>query len=68
MWNYSIPIKEDVGKSNTHQVEQFDRERFTFSSCETTNYGEERPKGAFKVDLQAGWCDCGRFQALHTRY
>jgi len=21
--------------------------------------------GTFKVDLQAGWCDCGKYQALH---
>jgi len=58
-------IKEDLHKSNTHQVEQFDWERFTFSVSETINYREGRPMRSFKVDLQAGWCDCGRFQALH---
>jgi len=21
--------------------------------------------GTFRVDLQAGWCDCGKYQALH---
>jgi hypothetical protein len=58
-------IQESVIKSNTHQVDQFDRQRYTFSVRETINYREGRPMGTFKVDLQAGWCDCGKFQALH---
>ena len=58
-------LKDDIGKSNTHHVERFDREMYTFSVCETVNYKEVRPMGTFKVDLQAGWCDCGKYQALH---
>ena len=58
-------IKDEIVKSNTHHVEQFDRERYTFSVRETVNYREGRRMGTFKVDLQAGWCDCGKFQALH---
>jgi len=35
-------IKENVGKSNTHQVEQFNRERFNFYVRETINYRDGR--------------------------
>lgn len=54
-------LKEEVGKSNIHQVDQFDREGFTFSVCETINYRDKRSMKTFK----AWWCDCGEFQVLH---
>jgi len=57
--------KNDIVKSNTHQIELFDREKYIFSVCEIVNYKEGRPMGTFKVDLQARWCDCGKYQALH---
>jgi len=62
---YQNAIKDGIVKSNTHHVEQFDRERYTFSIRETDNYREGRPMRTFKVDLQAGWCDRGKYQALH---
>jgi len=58
-------LKDDIGKFNTHYVEHFEREVYTFYVRETVNYREGRPMGTFKVDLQAGWCDCGKYQALH---
>jgi hypothetical protein len=32
---------------------------------ETIDHKEGMAKGEYKVDLQARWCDCGKFQALH---
>jgi len=46
-------LKDDIVKSNTHYVEHFDRQMYTFSVRETVNYREGRPMGTFKVDLQA---------------
>jgi len=58
-------LKAEVIKSHTHEVNQFDREMHTFSVRETVDHKEGRPKGTFKVDLHAEWCDCGKFQAFH---
>ena len=58
-------LKDDIVKSHTRHVEHFDREMYTFSVCETVNYRKGRPMRTFKVDLQARWCDCGKYQALH---
>jgi hypothetical protein len=38
---------------------------YTLSVRETVNYREGRPMETFNVNLQAGWCDCGKYQALH---
>lgn len=46
-------VKDDIVKSNTYQVNQFDRESYTFYVRETINYGEGRPMRTFKGDLQA---------------
>jgi len=54
-------LKEEVGKSNIHQVDQFDRERFTFYVWESINYRDGRPMRTFKLDLQAGRCGCAEF-------
>ena len=45
-------LRAEVIKSNSHQVTQFDRDRYTFSVCETINYKEGLPKGEYKVNLQ----------------
>jgi len=37
----------------------------TFSVRETVDHKPGRPKGTFKVDLHAKWCDCRKFQAFH---
>lgn len=58
-------IKCEVGKSNTHQVMQFDRNYYSFMVHETVNPREVRPIGHFEVNLQRKWCDCGKFQAIH---
>jgi hypothetical protein len=58
-------IKEEVSKSTTHEVTHFDRMGYTFSVRETIDHKEGMAKGEYKVDLQARWCDCGKFQALH---
>ncbi|XP_073222422.1 uncharacterized protein [Cicer arietinum] len=59
-------IKCEVGKSNTHQVMQFDRNHYSFMVHETVNPREVQPIGHFEVNLQRKWCDCGKFQALHV--
>ncbi|XP_024632960.2 uncharacterized protein [Medicago truncatula] len=58
-------LRNEVIKSNSHHVTQFDRDRYTFSVHETIDHREGLPKGEYKVDLQNKWCDCGRFRALH---
>jgi len=58
-------LKAKVIKSHTHEVNQFDREMHTFSVLETVDHKEGRPKGTFKVNLHAKWCDCEKFQAFH---
>ncbi|XP_024628916.1 uncharacterized protein [Medicago truncatula] len=58
-------LRNEVIKSNSHHVTQFDRDRYTFSVRETIDHKEGLPKGEYKVDLQNKWCDCGRFRALH---
>ncbi|CAK8571549.1 unnamed protein product [Lathyrus sativus] len=58
-------MAEEVAKANTHNVMQFDRERFCFMVQERTNYNDGRPTGTFRVDLRSRFCDCGKFQAFH---
>ncbi|XP_012570323.1 uncharacterized protein [Cicer arietinum] len=58
-------IKCEVGKSNTHQVMQFDRNHYSFMVHGTVNPREVRPTGHFEVNLQRKWCDCEKFQAIH---
>jgi len=58
-------LKAEVIKSNSYQVTQFDRDRYTFSVHETINHREGLPMGEYKVDLQSKWRDCGKFRVLH---
>ncbi|CAK8536865.1 unnamed protein product [Lathyrus sativus] len=56
---------DEVAKANTHNVMQFDRERFCFMVQEKINQNDGRPTGTFSIDLRNRWCDCGKFQAFH---
>ncbi|CAJ2632602.1 unnamed protein product [Trifolium pratense] len=58
-------ISEAVHKSNSHVVNQFDRQNYTFIVEETEDPHEGRPMDIFKVELKEKMCDCGKFQALH---
>lgn len=55
----------EMSKVNTHNVMQFDHERFYFMVCERINQNDGRLIGTFSVDLRKQWCDCGKFQAFH---
>ncbi|CAK8537799.1 unnamed protein product [Lathyrus sativus] len=59
---------DEASKSSSHNVIQFDRERFYFMVSERINQHDGRPLGTFSVDLRRGWCDCERFQAFHLPY
>ncbi|CAK8534765.1 unnamed protein product [Lathyrus sativus] len=63
--NCNKGMAEEASKSSSHNVIQFDRERFCFMVAERINQHYGRPLGTFSVDLKRGWCDCGRFQAFH---
>ncbi|CAK8560256.1 unnamed protein product [Lathyrus sativus] len=56
---------DEASKSSSHNVIQFDRERFCFMVAENINQRDGRPLGTFSVDLKRWWCDCGRFQTFH---
>ncbi|CAK8535466.1 unnamed protein product [Lathyrus sativus] len=56
---------DEAIKSSSHNVIQFDRERFCFMVAESIKQRDGRPLGTFSVGLRRGWCDCGRFQAFH---
>ncbi|CAK8571576.1 unnamed protein product [Lathyrus sativus] len=58
-------MADEVAKANTHNVMQFDRERFCFMVQEKINQNDGRSMGTFSVDLRNRWCDCGKFQAFH---
>lgn len=57
-------LKEESAKANTHLVTMFDRQKGWFSVQETMDHNEGRPRGYYRVELDRGWCDCGKFQAL----
>ncbi|XP_073223545.1 uncharacterized protein [Cicer arietinum] len=59
-------IKCEVGKSNTHQVIQFDQNHYSFMVHETVSPREVQPIGYFEVNLQRKWCHCGKFRAIHV--
>ncbi|XP_050897911.1 uncharacterized protein LOC127104800 [Lathyrus oleraceus] len=59
-------IKEEVIKSNSHTVMQFDRERFCYLVHETVHHSDGRPTTHYNVDLQNLTCECGRFQTFHV--
>lgn len=63
--NCNKGMAEEVIKANTHNVMQFDRERFYFMVQEKINHNDGRPTGTFSVDLRKQHCDCGKFQAFH---
>lgn len=56
-------MKEEIEKSNTHQISIFDFERNTFSVKEMMNHSEGKSMGRYKVNLLNGWCVCGKLQA-----
>jgi len=58
-------LRDEVIKSNSHHVTQFDRDQYTLSVRETIDHKEGLPKGEYKVDLQNKWCECRRFRVLH---
>ncbi|XP_050909751.1 uncharacterized protein LOC127123590 [Lathyrus oleraceus] len=63
--NCNKGMTEEVIKANTHNVMQFDRERFYFMVQEKINHNDGRPTGTFSVDLRKQHCDCGKFQTFH---
>ncbi|XP_050918592.1 uncharacterized protein LOC127136029 [Lathyrus oleraceus] len=62
----ALGIEEEVIKSNSHTVMQFDRERFCFLVQETVHHSDGRPTTHYNVDLQNLTCECGRFQTFHV--
>ena len=58
-------ITEEETKSNTHFVQQFDRQRFQFQVEERVNTRERRRMGKFTVRMDQRTCDCGKPQKLH---
>ncbi|XP_058761446.1 uncharacterized protein LOC131634842 [Vicia villosa] len=58
-------MTEEVNKASSHNVYQFDRERFYFMVAERINRNDGRPTGTYGVDLRKRTCDCGKFQAFH---
>ncbi|XP_050920415.1 uncharacterized protein LOC127138052 [Lathyrus oleraceus] len=62
--NCNMEMVEEVSKASTHNVMQFDHERFYFMVHEKINHNDGRPTGIFGVDLRKEWCDCGKFQAF----
>ncbi|XP_050897852.1 uncharacterized protein LOC127104729 [Lathyrus oleraceus] len=63
--NCNKGMAEEVSKANTHNVMQFDRERFYFMVHEKINQNDGRLTVTFSVDLRKQHCDCGKFQAFH---
>ena len=57
-------FNEEAAKANTHSVTVFDRIKGWFSVQETMDHNEGRPRGYYRVELDRGWCDCGKFQAF----
>ena len=57
-------MNEETIKAITHVVTRLDRHRYNFSVEETMYYIEVIPKGYYRVELQQGWWDCGKFQAF----
>ena len=53
-------ITEEETKSNTHFIQQFDRQRFQFQVEEKVNTRERRRMGKFTVRLDQRTCDCGK--------
>ncbi|CAK8539746.1 unnamed protein product [Lathyrus sativus] len=58
-------MADEVARANTHNVMQFDHERFCFMVQEKINQNNGRPTSTFSVDLRNRLCDCGKFQAFH---
>lgn len=58
-------MTEEVSKSNTHKVIQFDCERFQFMASERINQNDDRSIGTFSVDIRKQWCDCEKFWVFH---
>lgn len=59
--NCNKGMVEEVTKANTHNVMEFDRERFYFIVHEKINQNDGRPTGIFSIALRKQWCDCGKF-------
>jgi len=58
-------ITEEETKSNTHFVQQFDRQRFQFQVEKIVNTRERHRMGKFIVRLDQRTCDYGKPQKLH---
>ncbi|XP_058772701.1 uncharacterized protein LOC131646752 [Vicia villosa] len=58
-------MAEEVNKASSHNVYQFDRERFYFMVAERINRNDGRSTSTYGVDLRKRTCDCGKFQAFH---
>ncbi|CAL5184937.1 unnamed protein product [Lathyrus oleraceus] len=59
-------IEEEVIKSNSHTVIQFDRQRFYFLVQETVHHNDGKPNTHYNADLRNLTCECGRFQTFHV--
>ncbi|XP_050888797.1 uncharacterized protein LOC127093954 [Lathyrus oleraceus] len=58
--------EEEVIKSNSHTVMQFDHQRFCFLVQEIVHHNDDRPTTHYNVDLRNLTCECGRFQTFHV--
>ncbi|KAG5137953.1 hypothetical protein JHK82_022684 [Glycine max] len=56
-------ITEEETKSNTHFIQQFDRQRFQFQFEEIVNTRERRQMGKFTVRLHQRTCDYGNLKS-----
>ena len=59
-------IRHDAAKANTHVVKVFDRTKGWNSVVESIDHNEDMLMGQYRVELDRGWCDCGKFQAFRT--
>ena len=58
-------LQNSDSKSNTHQVNEFDRNTTRFRVKEMVNPKEVRLARKFVVRLDERWCDCGKFKKIH---
>lgn len=61
-------IKEETVKANTHVVTMFDRPKGWFNVRETMDHNKGRSRDYYQVELDKGWCDCGKFQTFSMPY
>ena len=61
-------IRHEAAKANTHVVTVFDRTKGWYNVVESMDHNEGIPRGHYRVELDRGWCDCGKFQAFCTPF